>query len=324
MESGLGYEARARIGTGGRWRRHLLTFRAMRHSSSGYFPKSLVPLSYITLLWLLLMVGIDSSPQLAPDTKMVILGLNHFEWVDKNLSAPAYYPWRIFDAGQPAVVLPTLQTIARNTATDGELLTRVVSYYRDHEGAFQEHWHEKNIHRVQALYAMNLIHLSHPYGVDRLPETFLEYVNQVAASSCRNFAIYQSRILDAFGLPWRYVALSSGFHGWIEVKIGPRWEIFDATANVWIDHSAFELVEGQTRRYRLFYSPWSDIARPDARRFVEPYEPHYYQSGALRMNMPGLGIYFLTPSYLRDKGLRIEVWPKFCPGTFRGMKCVDA
>jgi hypothetical protein len=149
-------------------------------------------------------------------------------------------------------------------------------------------------------------------------------VNQVAASSCRNFAIYQSRILDTFGLPWRYVAISSGFHGWIEVKIGERWEVFDATANLWMDHSAFELLDGQARQYRLFYTPWSDAKRPDARRFVEPYEPHFFQAGALRMNMPGLGIYFMTESYLRDKGLRLEVWPNFCPGAIRGLKCVDA
>ncbi len=276
---------------------------------------------YISILWLLLLYGVERSPELAPDTKMVILGLNHFEWVDKNLSAPAYYPWRIFDAQQPAVDLPTLQTIARGTKADRDLLLHIISYYKDHERALQEQWHEKDGHRLQALYAMNLIHLSHPYGTDRLPDTFLEYVNEVAASSCRNFAIYQSRILSAFGLPWRYVAVSSGFHGWIEVKIGDRWEIFDATANLWIDHSAFELVEGQTRQYRLFYTPWSDITRPDARRFVEQYEPHYDQAGGLRMNMPGLGIYFLTPSYLREKGLRLEVWQNFCPGASRGEVC---
>lgn len=287
-------------------------------------PRAGIILGYITILWLFLLYGVESSSQLAQDTKVIIVGLNHFEWVDKNMSAPAYYPWRIFDTQQPSVELPTLQTIARGTKSDRELLARIVSYYQDHAAAIQEQWHERNAQRSQAFYAMNLIHLSHSYGADGPYDSFLKYVNQAVASSCRDSSIYQSRILDAFGLPWRYVAISSGFHGWIEVKIGQQWEVFDATANLWIDHSAFELLSGRARRYRLFYTPWSDPDRPDARQFVEPYEPHYFQTGALRSNMPGLGIYFMEEPYLKKKGLLIQVWPKFCPEVVRQVKCVDA
>jgi hypothetical protein len=280
--------------------------------------------AYMTVLWLLLLYGIDRSPEITQDTKTVIVGVNHFAWVDKNFSAPAYFPWQLFDAEPPPDELPTLQRISVGASDDYELVARIVSYYRDHEAAFQQMWREKDPRRARALYAMNLVHVSHPYGPDEVRETFMDYVTRASASSCRSFAIYQSRILDAFGLPWRYVAISSGFHGWIEVKVREQWEIFDATANLWIDRSSFELLEGQARRYRTFYTPWTDAGRPDARRFVERYQPHYFQPGALRMNMPGLGVYFMTMPYLHEKGLRLEIWPNFCPGAFRGLKCLKA
>jgi hypothetical protein len=271
------------------------------------------------------MIGTDSSPEMSQHVKVVFLDRNKFEWVARNFGAPAYYPQRIFDA-QPALVdLLTLQVLAANATSDREIIVRVMDYFGANRHMLQEKWQDTNSQRIQALFAMNVIHLSHPYGPSETPHTFMDYVHRTASSSCRLYAIFQSKILDAFGLSWRFVAISSGFHGWIEVKIGDRWEIFDSTANVWVDQSAFDLLDGRPRRYRWFYTPWSDADRPDARQFVTPLiEPYYDTAGGLRSNMPGLGIYFLTPSYLREKGLQLEVWANFCPGAFQGMKCLKA
>ena len=287
--------------------------------------KKIVTWSLLAFLWAWFMIGTDSSQEMDRHAKVVLFDRSKFDWVARNLGSPVYYPQRIFDAQPPLIDLPTLQALAADTRTDQEIIARILHYFRANRNMLRERWQEADSQRIQALFAMNIIHLSHPYGPAETPRTLTDYVHQTASSSCRVYAIFQSKILEAFGLSWRYVAISSGFHGWIEVKIGDRWEIFDSTANVWVDQSAFDLLDGRPRRYRWFYTPWSDADRPDARQFVTPlFEPYYDTAGGLRSNMPGLGIYFLTPSYLRDKKLRLEIWANFCPGAIRGLKCVDA
>jgi hypothetical protein len=284
--------------------------------------KKIVTWSLLAFLWAWFMIGIDSSPELDRHAKVVLFERSKFDWVARNLGAPVYYPQRIFDAQPPLVDLPTLQALAGDTRTDREIIARVLSYFLANRNMLRERWQEADSQRVQALFAMNIIHLSHPYGPSETPRTLADYVHRTASSSCRMYAMFQSKLLEAFGLPWRYVAISSGLHGWIEVKIGKRWEIFDSTANVWIDQSALDLIDGRPRRYRWFYTPWSDADRPDARRFVTQFvEPYYDTAGGLRSNMPGLGIYFMTEPYLNQEGLRIEVWKKFCPEPFDSVKC---
>lgn len=259
------------------------------------------------------MLGVENSSELTQDTKVVIFDRGNFAWVARNFSAPFYYPASIFDAEPPLIRLLPLQEFSRDAHTDKELMTRILRYFQTHRKVLQEKWQETDLHRVEALFAMNVIHLSHPYGRGPDALTFVDYANRTSVSSCELYSRYQSRILDAFRLPWRYVVISSGFHGWIEVKINDHWEIFDATANVWVDRSAFELLAGQARRYRLFYTPWADAERPDARKYVTPMvEPHYYTPGALRSNMPGLGIYFMSEQQLRQKKLRIEMLRRSC------------
>jgi hypothetical protein len=278
--------------------------------------------SFLAFLWTSFMIGIEGSPGMEPDIKVVLFDRGKFEWVARNWGTPAYYPERIFDAQPPLIAIPTLQSLARNAETDQEIVARVVRYFHATEKKLLEKWQEADRQRIQALFVMNLIHLSHPYGPSETPGTLVDYLRRTPASSCRTYAIFQSRLLDAFGLTWRYVAVSSGFHGWIEVRIGNRWEIFDSTANLWIDQSSLDLLDGRPRRYRTFYTPWSDTGRPDARRFIRPsVEPYYDTPGGLRSNMPGLGVYFMTRSYLNEKRLRIEVWKHFCPEFAGSMTC---
>ncbi len=287
-------------------------------------PWGRVKIGYLTVLWLLTILGVDQSVEFDRNTKIIVPGLNQFAWTDNNLSAPGYYPWRVIDAEPPRMTLLTLGELAQNVQTDQEVLHRILRYYAGIKEELRGKWGEASDARLQALFAMNLIHVSHPYGTGSTPVRLVEYARQTPTGSCRVYSIFQSRILDAFGLPWRFVAISSGFHGWIEVRIDGQWEIFDATANVWIDQSSFELLNGTPRRFRMFYSPWSDAKRDDAQRFVERYEPHYFTAGALRMNMPGLGVYYMTRDYLEKKGLAIEQWDKFCPDPLRGKPCTPA
>jgi hypothetical protein len=97
-------------------------------------------------------------------------------------------------------------------------------------------------------------------------------------------------------------------HGWVEAWIDDAWEIFDATANVWINHGYFELAKGGHRLYRTLYSPWDDPEREEARYCVRALqEPVLGTPGSLRSMMPGLGVYFLTPQQLSQMEAHLRV-----------------
>ncbi len=224
---------------------------------------------------------------------------------DKNMSNPDYHPFLIFDANPPPIEIPAMQQLASGASSDQEVIDLILAYYNQHSDELQAKWLEDNPARLKAIFAMYIIHISHPYGNGGYPATFVEYLQQ-AASHCGPQSVFQTRLLSAFGLTWRRVGMLSGLHGWVEVKIDGQWETFDSTTNVWIDQSFVELLQGGPRKYREFYTPWSDIDRPDARQILAGYEGHsgpfYYTPGSLRAHMPGLGIYFFRQEYRNATG----------------------
>ena len=266
----------------------------------------------VGILWFVLGLTIGGHIDISYDLEADNPAFAPLPIVKREYHNPALFPFKIFDARLPMVKVPSLQEMASGAQSDHQVIARVMTYYRDKKAILQERWQEIGRDRLKALFAMYVIHISHPYGTAQSPVTFTKYVKESRTSKCDTYGIFQSRILDAFGLTWRYVAISSGFHGWIEVDINGHWEIFDSTVNVWIDRSAFDLLDGRERRYRLFYTPWSDINRPNARAYQAGLkEPLFATVGALRLDMLGMGIYFMTKKYLRDEGLRVEVWENF-------------
>jgi hypothetical protein len=231
------------------------------------------------------------------------------EIFESGKSNPDYHPFLIFDA-DPAKVVPTLQEIAGNATSDQEVIDLILAYYNEHKVELQQQWQESNSARLKAFFVMNIIHVSHVYGDGGYPATFVDYL-KAPASHCGPQSIYQSRLMSAFGLNWRIVAILSGLHGWVEVKIDGRWEIFDATSNVWINQSSFELLKSEPRKYRKFYMPWTDADRPDARQVIAGYEKHpgpfYYTPGSLRSHMPGMGIYFFGEEYRQETGDKLVI-----------------
>ncbi len=235
---------------------------------------------------------------------------------DQNASEksnPYHYPFHIFDAAPPEVEIPTLQQVAAGTQKDEQVIELVLAWHRQREDALAMAWREANPERIKAYLSMVLIHISHPYGrtgLDLL--TFTRYL-ELGVSNCFLQSVYQGRLLDAFGLEYRRVIVSNGFHGWMEARIEGNWEVFDSTSNVWLDRSAFDLLDGGERRYRLFYTPWVDARHPEARRILveqgqdRTAEPIYGTPGTLRMKMPGLGIYFLTRQELEKSGIQLLV-----------------
>jgi hypothetical protein len=128
---------------------------------------------------------------------------------------------------------------------------------------------ESNPTRAAGLYIMYTLHNQHPYSEEW-------HCGDMAEEGLR-------RVLE-MGLTARMGTISGGTHAFFEVQIDGQWELFDPTTNVWIDHSAVELMAGLSRTYRAFYTPVLDENRPDFRnRFT-------HDLLSLRLLMPRLGL----------------------------------
>lgn len=208
--------------------------------------------------------------------------------------SPEYWPFLIFD-GRPADDLPTLQQMTAGAVDEAATLNLIVSYFDAQQPRLAALWRENHPQRLAALFAMELIHISHPYGASAWRPDLLDYINQPAAQ-CATQSFAQAKLCTALGLTWRRVSVATGFHGWIECLIDNLWEIFDGTSSVWVSRGGLELMDGGARRYRLFYSPWCDESRPEARQVLAGYDPlksYNATPGTLRSNLPGLGVYWL-------------------------------
>src|SRR5207249_2621312 len=136
----------------------------------------------------------------------------------------------------------------------------------------------------------------------------LHYARETRLSDCQIYAFVQSLVLRRLGVRSRFVAVSTGYHGWLEAFIYGNWEIADGTSNTWVNRSALELVNGVERSYRSLYTPWADSERADARTsIIGVNEPIYHTPGSLRMLMPGIGLYFLTGEDLIEHGAKLDV-----------------
>lgn len=198
-------------------------------------------------------------------------------------------PNLIFDA-EPGPDVDTLQVITAGADTDEDAVARVVSYYQANQNRLQGLWREDNPQRLAAIFAMYVAHISQPYGETPNPPADLLEFTQQQRGHCGTYTVAQREINTALGLTWRELG-DEGWHAWIEVQIDGNWEIFDSTVNVWIDQPVETLVLGGPRQYRMFYTPMTDINRPDARLHLQ--EGTYgYNMPNLRERVIGYGIYW--------------------------------
>lgn len=194
----------------------------------------------------------------------------------------------------PGPDMQTLQEIIGGAATDAEALDAVAAYYDANRERLADLWHESNPTRLAGLFTMYLVHISHVYGETALPTSLLDFAGQ-ARAHCGTYTLAAADIDQRLGLTWRAWELTSGWHGWIEIYVDDHWELFDSTVNVWISRPAEELMQGMERQYRAFYSPLTDVSRPDARIHLS----EGYNMLDLRVKMPGLGLYFFPPGQLQ-------------------------
>lgn len=174
---------------------------------------------------------------------------------------PHVYPTIVYDA-QPAPPIPPLRSFLG--ADDSETARNARVWFTAHEAELSALWQEPPGDRLLAWYGMALIHLAAPYGVSEMVANLRGFVEQGVAH-CGGYALAQELLYREWGLKHRNLTFDVGWHGWVEVEVAGRWELFDATTALWFDVSMTELVAGQPRHFRRFYSPLDDSARPDAR-----------------------------------------------------------
>lgn len=257
-----------------------------------FFIVTMIFLCVVNVAGIFVLIGNTSAQEIEPTSDPL------FSTPAQPLYMPAYQPNvppvtdMVFER-VPGPDVPTLQELALGASTDEEIIQNIVDYYNDHKDELRLLWREENETRLAALYSMYIVHISHPYGETTYPATLLEYMTQ-ERSHCGVYSYAQQEIATGLGLTWRFVELTSGWHGWIEVDVDGQWEIFDATVNVWINRSGFELIDGAVREYRYFYTPLLDIDQPDARLHLN----EGYNMQNLRDWMPGLGLFYNPPGEL--------------------------
>jgi len=156
----------------------------------------------------------------------------------------------------PLAVMP-LSLIVGDAETDAALL--FAGYYEAHRDMIRVVLNEANDERLRGLFAMYLSHLAVPYGASERP--YPVNVHEFLRMDVTACAAYSDAVVwmaAALGVRGRLVTIDEGWHTVAELWIGGRWEVFDATANVWVSVSVEELLAGAERQYREMYTPIAD------------------------------------------------------------------
>lgn len=224
----------------------------------------------------------------------VVLGIALGIILTKNLLLTEWgfvAPRQLFE-GETALPIPSLQVMAQDTNSDEAALKEIARYFKTHQEDLRFIFNESDPARLRALFAMYLTHTSHFYGRHAPDFSFSGWLSNPYAD-CGSYAQFQSQILTALGLRWRQIAISGGTHVFVEALIDGRWEYFDATVNVWVNQSAFDMERRATRVKREFYTPLLDPV------YADRFDFDTLQAGQeLRVMMPLLGLEYFPKAYL--------------------------
>lgn len=224
---------------------------------------------------------------------------------------PDFYPFLIYSQ-EPAIDdIPTLQDLSLEARSDDEVVSNFVRFVEENRNRLMNQFEESNPDRLVALVAMYIVHISHRYGFDETMaevRSLLAYSVSTRPSQCRLQSMFQAELVDGLGLEWRLINIGPT-HGWLEVKIDGHWELFDATANVWVDAGIDQLIQGESRNYRRFYNMALDEATPAGRHYATEMQFTHFKTipgnqdlilfhggpAFFRSLTPGLGIYYPSP-----------------------------
>lgn len=200
-------------------------------------------------------------------------------------------PGLLFSGDHP-LPLASFAALTAGAVTEDEALARITAYVNTNVDTLTRVFAEPNVMRAKALYVLYATHTSHLYGAHPVDADFAAWLRDPVAE-CASYSVNQALVLDALGIRQRIIAISGGTHQWIETQIDGGWEVNDATVNVWVSVSAFDMERGAPRTARRFWSPMDTVdAAPR------------YQTGMLRAvqdlrnALPLLGVGWHPKAYL--------------------------
>lgn len=228
-----------------------------------------------------------------------------------GIANPDFYPFLIYNEDSPIEGIPVLQELSLVAESDEEVVSNFVRFFNENRDELAIQFGESNSDRLGALVAMYIVHNSHPYGLNPIVtdnDSLLTYSQSSTSSQCYLQSKFQAELVEGLGLTWRIIGIGP-LHIWLEVQIDGVWEIFDATSNIWLDAGIDELVNGETRNYRSFYSISLDADMFQGRIYAEELQSTHFKTIPGNQNLvlfhggpaffrsltPGLGIYYPSP-----------------------------
>lgn len=228
-----------------------------------------------------------------------------------GIANPDFYPFLIYNEDSPIVGIPVLQELSLVAESDEEVVSNFVRFFNENRDELAIQFGESNSDRLGALVAMYIVHNSHPYGLNPTVtdnDSLLTYSQSSTSSQCYLQSKFQAELVEGLGLTWRIIGIGP-LHIWLEVQIDGTWEIFDATSNIWLDAGIDELVNGNSRNYRSFYSISLDADISGGRIYAEELQSTHFKTipgtqdlilfhggpAFFRSLTPGLGIYYPSP-----------------------------
>jgi len=150
----------------------------------------------------------------------------------------------------------------------------------------------RNEKLVRALYILNFVSFSSNYGTPdqkQGEQGIKDLLWTIGTSNCQTNTMLLQMLMEKAGYESRTIAINNLSHGFNEVKIDGRWQIFDATTNLWINEGFESLMAGKTGKAKEFFLKEADY---DNVNYAEDTD-----LSILRNDMVGLGQNFKPTSF---------------------------
>lgn len=119
---------------------------------------------------------------------------------------------------------------------------------------------------VKALFILNFVAFSNNYGVpdmDNQPKDIKTLIWKINRGNCQTNTMLLQMLLERAGYRTRTIAINGLDHGFNEVYLNGRWNILDATTNLWFNAGYEEIMSGKTPQVYKFFLDDSDIANSE-------------------------------------------------------------
>ena len=149
--------------------------------------------------------------------------------------------------------------------TAEEMVAKIDVQFQEYKETFRDliNLEDTDERTLRALFIMNFVSFTNYYGTPDLQETadtIKSLVWDIKSANCQTNAMLLQMLLEKAGYESRTIAISGRSHGYNEVRINGKWNVLDATTNIWIDRSTQELIDGKVGAVNKFFVDENDLS----------------------------------------------------------------